>query len=263
MLLVLALLLAAIGYLGVGAGRQFLADRAFTPIRVPAPTAPAPGHRLAAVRGRRRRRPSPPAGRTPPIPTPAGVAAALAGRAGRSRTRPVGGRPGLRRRHRGAAVRPAVLGGVVAPASTAKLLTAAAVLSVRQATDRFGTQVVAGAEPGTVVLVGGGDPTLSAAPAGKPTRYPESGPDHRPGGPGAGRPGAAPGRAGARGRLGLHRPGRRAGLGSGRHPVQLRQPDHRHHGRRAAGTPPTPRSGRRLRTWPPATPWPPRSAAPR
>ena len=44
----------------------------------------------------------------------------------------------------------------VAPASTSKLLAAAAVLTVHRATDRFSTRVVAGAEPGSVVLVGGG-----------------------------------------------------------------------------------------------------------
>jgi D-alanyl-D-alanine carboxypeptidase/D-alanyl-D-alanine-endopeptidase (penicillin-binding protein 4) len=57
-----------------------------------------------------------------------------------------------------------------APASTAKLLTAAAVLTVHKATDRITTRVVAGGH-GTVVLVGAGDPTLSAAAAGKPTAY--------------------------------------------------------------------------------------------
>jgi serine-type D-Ala-D-Ala carboxypeptidase/endopeptidase (penicillin-binding protein 4) len=57
-----------------------------------------------------------------------------------------------------------------APASTAKLLTAAAALTVHDATDRFTTRVVAGRD-GAVVLVGGGDPTLSAAPATKPTPY--------------------------------------------------------------------------------------------
>jgi D-alanyl-D-alanine carboxypeptidase/D-alanyl-D-alanine-endopeptidase (penicillin-binding protein 4) len=61
-----------------------------------------------------------------------------------------------------------------APASTAKLLTAAAVLSVYPATHRFSTSVVAGAKPGTVVLVGGGDPTLTAAPRGKHGAYPDA-----------------------------------------------------------------------------------------
>ena len=59
------------------------------------------------------------------------------------------------------------------PASTAKLLTAAAVLAVRPATYRIRTQVLAGSG-GAVVLVGAGDPTLSGAAAGKPTKYPQA-----------------------------------------------------------------------------------------
>jgi D-alanyl-D-alanine carboxypeptidase/D-alanyl-D-alanine-endopeptidase (penicillin-binding protein 4) len=47
------------------------------------------------------------------------------------------------------------------PASTTKLLTAAAVLDARGPSYRLSTRVVAGDEPGEVVLVGGGDPTLS------------------------------------------------------------------------------------------------------
>ena len=58
-----------------------------------------------------------------------------------------------------------------APASTAKLATATAVLSVHAPTDRISTSVVAGAQPGQAVLVGAGDPTLSAAPAGTPPLY--------------------------------------------------------------------------------------------
>jgi D-alanyl-D-alanine carboxypeptidase/D-alanyl-D-alanine-endopeptidase (penicillin-binding protein 4) len=48
------------------------------------------------------------------------------------------------------------------PASTAKLLTAAAVLHSRGPTYQIPTRVVAGAAPGEVVLIGGGDPTLAA-----------------------------------------------------------------------------------------------------
>jgi D-alanyl-D-alanine carboxypeptidase/D-alanyl-D-alanine-endopeptidase (penicillin-binding protein 4) len=59
----------------------------------------------------------------------------------------------------------------VTPASTAKLATAVAVLSVTTPDQRLATTVVAGSRPGEVVLVGGGDPTLSAAPVGKPTAY--------------------------------------------------------------------------------------------
>jgi D-alanyl-D-alanine carboxypeptidase/D-alanyl-D-alanine-endopeptidase (penicillin-binding protein 4) len=57
-----------------------------------------------------------------------------------------------------------------APASTGKLLTAAALLGVHAPSDRFATTVVDGGG-GTIVIVGGGDPTLSAAPNGKATLY--------------------------------------------------------------------------------------------
>jgi D-alanyl-D-alanine carboxypeptidase/D-alanyl-D-alanine-endopeptidase (penicillin-binding protein 4) len=58
-----------------------------------------------------------------------------------------------------------------APASTAKLTTAAAVLATISPTSRLTTRVVAGSTPGQVVLIGGGDPTLSAAAAGAMTAY--------------------------------------------------------------------------------------------
>jgi D-alanyl-D-alanine carboxypeptidase/D-alanyl-D-alanine-endopeptidase (penicillin-binding protein 4) len=57
------------------------------------------------------------------------------------------------------------------PASTAKVLTAAALLSVTRPDDRIATQVVAGAKPGEVVLIGAGDATLSAAGPGRPTSF--------------------------------------------------------------------------------------------
>jgi D-alanyl-D-alanine carboxypeptidase/D-alanyl-D-alanine-endopeptidase (penicillin-binding protein 4) len=60
-----------------------------------------------------------------------------------------------------------------APASTAKLLTAAALLAVRPATARIATRVVAG-PGGAIVLVGGGDPTLTGAAPGKPGSYPQA-----------------------------------------------------------------------------------------
>jgi len=62
-------------------------------------------------------------------------------------------------------------GTPAAPASTAKLLTAAAVLAAYPGTHRFTTSVAAGAG-GALVLVGGGDPTLTAAAAGKAADYP-------------------------------------------------------------------------------------------
>ena len=59
----------------------------------------------------------------------------------------------------------------VAPASTAKIATAAAALTALGAAARVTTTVVAGPTPGAVTLVGAGDPTLSAAAVGAPTTY--------------------------------------------------------------------------------------------
>lgn len=58
------------------------------------------------------------------------------------------------------------------PASTAKILTATALLAVRKPTDRLTTTVVQGSTPGTVVLVGGGDPTLTGASGRTAPDYP-------------------------------------------------------------------------------------------
>ena len=59
------------------------------------------------------------------------------------------------------------------PGSAGKLLTTAAALLTLNPTDRLVTRVVAGPDPGTVVLVGGGDPTLTALPAGQEGVYPD------------------------------------------------------------------------------------------
>lgn len=57
------------------------------------------------------------------------------------------------------------------PASTNKTLTTAAALLALDRDARVTTRVVAADQPGTIVLVGGGDPTLSAAPPGQDTWY--------------------------------------------------------------------------------------------
>jgi D-alanyl-D-alanine carboxypeptidase/D-alanyl-D-alanine-endopeptidase (penicillin-binding protein 4) len=57
------------------------------------------------------------------------------------------------------------------PASTNKTLTSAAALLALDRNARVTTRVVAGSDPATVVLVGGGDPTLSGAAPGQGTWY--------------------------------------------------------------------------------------------
>lgn len=63
-------------------------------------------------------------------------------------------------------------GTALVPGSTAKVLTGAAALLTLDPGDGFVTRVLAGSEPGTVVLVGGGDPTLTALPDGETGTYP-------------------------------------------------------------------------------------------
>lgn len=107
---------------------------------------------------------------TAPAPSAAGVAAAL---------RTVSANPALGKLS-GSVVDPAN-GSVLwqqdpnrplPPASTTKILTAAAALLTLDPTLRMSTKVVAGDAPGSVVLVGGGDPTLSSLPTGKDSVYP-------------------------------------------------------------------------------------------
>lgn len=58
------------------------------------------------------------------------------------------------------------------PASNGKLFTVSAALLALDHEQRFSTKIVRGSTPGSVVLVGGGDPTLSALPAGQESVYP-------------------------------------------------------------------------------------------
>ncbi|SDL14531.1 D-alanyl-D-alanine carboxypeptidase / D-alanyl-D-alanine-endopeptidase (penicillin-binding protein 4) [Lentzea albidocapillata subsp. violacea] len=97
-----------------------------------------------------------------PAPTPAGVKRALAGPAGNSALGTL----------TGSVIDPASGTALwqqgdttpATPASSLKILTAAAALLSLDKTDQLSTKVVQGAEPGTVVIVGGGDPTISGAP---------------------------------------------------------------------------------------------------
>lgn len=110
--------------------------------------------------------PSPPpppvlaaAGTGAPVPTPAAVAAALAGPVadqalGRDSVRVVDAVTG-QVLYRHADTAPMI------PASTMKLATSTALLALRGPAYQIKTRAVAGPEPGDVVLVGGGDPTLA------------------------------------------------------------------------------------------------------
>ncbi len=122
------------------------------------PTTPPPTPVLAAARG------------TDPAPTASGVSRAL--------------RSALADPHLGGRIAAQVVdvtsgrtllderGAVpTTPASTAKVLTSVAVFAALPDDHRFTTQVVAGPKPGQVVLVGGGDPTLSAAGPGSAPAY--------------------------------------------------------------------------------------------
>jgi len=118
-----------------------------------------------------------PVGRIKPVtvaagraPTPAGVARAL---------KPALADPGLSR-YTGVVI-DAATGKVLwnkdsaaasQPASTMKLLTGAALLTKVDPASRFTTKVLQGAQAGDLVLVGGGDVTLSARSAGVTTVYP-------------------------------------------------------------------------------------------
>jgi D-alanyl-D-alanine carboxypeptidase/D-alanyl-D-alanine-endopeptidase (penicillin-binding protein 4) len=106
---------------------------------------------------------------TAPTPTQSGLAAALA---------PVVADPNLG--HLGGRVTDAMTGEELwqqlddvglQPASTNKTLTTAAALLALDRDARVTTRVVAADQPGTIVLVGGGDPTLSAVPPGQDTWY--------------------------------------------------------------------------------------------
>lgn len=97
-----------------------------------------------------------------PAPTPAGVAQALAGPAASSALGTLTG--SVIDPASGAALWQQGDTTPATPASSLKILTAAAALLSLEKTDQLSTKVVQGAEPGTVVIIGGGDPTISGAP---------------------------------------------------------------------------------------------------
>ena len=98
------------------------------------------------------------------------------------------GRPDHRRHHRQRSFGQQGDDVPMQPASTNKVLTAAAALPTLDRRRPVTHTVVAGGPeraPGMVVLVGGGDPTLSAAPPDSPTWYRDAAADQRPCRPGS------------------------------------------------------------------------------
>ncbi|MPZ66503.1 MAG: D-alanyl-D-alanine carboxypeptidase/D-alanyl-D-alanine-endopeptidase [Pseudonocardiaceae bacterium] len=158
-LVAVVLLAAAGGGVGIGLGAPALLAR-FDPEPQIAPPPPPvmPSRELPPVNGQA------------PVPRPAGVAALLD---------PLAGQEGLGELS-GQVTDPAsdtVLwerdpASTRVPGSTTKLLTAGAALLALDHQDTLSTTVTAGGEPGTVVLIGGGDPTLNALPAGEESVYP-------------------------------------------------------------------------------------------
>ncbi|AXB45662.1 D-alanyl-D-alanine carboxypeptidase/D-alanyl-D-alanine-endopeptidase [Amycolatopsis albispora] len=113
-----------------------------------------------------------PPGPSAPSPTPAGVEAALKGPAGAAALGTLSGSvidPAT-----GTALWAKDANKPLTPASTTKVLTVAAALLALDPGHQISTKVVQGADPGTAIVVAGGDPTINSLPAGKDSIYPGS-----------------------------------------------------------------------------------------
>lgn len=167
--LLVAVLVAASAVVGYTLTRR---DRTDQPAPAAATLSPPPGVITSATVDPD---PSPtPSSSSPtaPVPAPAGVRRQLAALV---HARALGGRvlASVVDAYTGRTLYTLDAGTPAAPASTAKILTAVAVLDSFPANHRIKTTVVSGA-PGTVVLVGAGDPTLTGAAKGKPGAYPDA-----------------------------------------------------------------------------------------
>ncbi len=193
-----------------------------------------PAQRSRGHRGRR-----PPVRRIGAGPAPVPSARRGGPRAGRRRERP-GARSaaaGVRSstRSAGTTLYDSAASATAAPASTAKLLTAAAVLTVRPPSDRIATTVVAGPAPGQR---GAGRRRRPDAQR-RADRHADGHvsrrrPARRPGGTARARPECAPRRSSVDDSL-FTGPAVVAGLGPRRRPERLRGADHRGDGRRRPG----------------------------
>ncbi|WP_143121716.1 D-alanyl-D-alanine carboxypeptidase/D-alanyl-D-alanine endopeptidase [Saccharopolyspora antimicrobica] len=105
-----------------------------------------------------------------PQPTPSGVAAVLAGPLSNPALGTLAGI--VRDARTGQVLWSQTPDQALVPASTGKLLAMSAALLVLDHDQRLTTKVVRGSQPGSVVLVGGGDVTLSTLPPGQESVYP-------------------------------------------------------------------------------------------
>ena len=105
-----------------------------------------------------------------PAPTSAGVTAALAGQVSAPTLGTLTG--AVLDATTGESLWAQNAGTPLVPASTGKLLTVAAALLSVSHTEQLSTKVVAGKDPGAVIIVGGGDPTLSSLKVGADSVYP-------------------------------------------------------------------------------------------
>ncbi|TCP56742.1 D-alanyl-D-alanine carboxypeptidase/D-alanyl-D-alanine-endopeptidase (penicillin-binding protein 4) [Tamaricihabitans halophyticus] len=159
----LVLALVAVLVLGVAAGVPQVASRLGLPWADPLPSAdpPEPIRLDPALRA---------ATTDNPGPSPAGVRAQLSGPASASDLGTFSGT--VLDPRDGTVLWEKDANKAAVPASATKLLTAAAVLFSMDPGKQLSTKVVAGSEPGTAVLIGGGDPTLSSLPVGEESVYP-------------------------------------------------------------------------------------------
>ena len=161
-IMVITLAMISVFTLGAGAAVATLMPARLALWNIPRVTSRPPAAASQALAGARS---------SAPVPTSRGLAAALSGVLG----------SGTLGKQAGAEVIDPVTGRVlyaqgastlIQPASTTKLATAVAALDVLGPSARFTTRVVAGASPGSIVLVGGGDPTLAAGPV-PASNYPQ------------------------------------------------------------------------------------------
>lgn len=125
-----------------------------------APSPPSPVELNPAIR---------PIGATAPVPSRSSLSAALSGPASNPALGNLGGQ--VLDAQTGQQLWQQNAAQPMTPASTGKLFAVSAALLDLDPHHRFTTKVVRGPTPGSVVLVGGGDPTLSTLPPGQKSIY--------------------------------------------------------------------------------------------